>query len=413
MKIAFFTDAYYPRINGVAVSVHTYALQLAQMGHSVCIVCCNYDNSVEPKSHSRSHYDLEFQKQHPNLKVFRASADDTAFSKEDKLAKLHAWHSVKKAMDEFKPDIVHINSEFTIGYFGLIYARHRRVACVYTFHTLWEDYVEGYVNYFAVYPMKKIAKELIRFYLKRADVVIAPTNHISDVVKKYHIEREVKILPTGIPPATEIKSIKAEAMYFLQLHNLLPYPQKKHILLYVGRVVKEKNLEFLLHVLNRVRKTYNDTMLVLVGGGPELENLQKKAVELKCAKNVCFAGYRTKNELAYFYDISDVFVFSSKTETQGLVTLEAMMAGVPVVAIGEMGTVDVMQGDHGGFMVKDDEEEFAQKTLELLQNKELYKQKSEEAKAWADNWSLERLTNKLVTYYEEALEIESKKQFHH
>ena len=106
MKIAFFTDAYYPRINGVAVSVHSYAMSLAEMGHSVCIVCCNYDDSVEPKSKSKNHYDFEFQKQHPNLKVFRVSADDLVLSKEDKVAKLYAWHSYMK-MDI--QDVLQIN----------------------------------------------------------------------------------------------------------------------------------------------------------------------------------------------------------------------------------------------------------------------------------------------------------------
>lgn len=409
MNIAFFTDAYYPRINGVAVSVRSYATKLAEMGHSVCIVCCNYDDEEDKKDKKKKRSFLEDDKLHPNLKIYRISSINVFVSKEDKSAKLSAWHDVKHTMDAFKPDIVHINSEFMVGYFGLIYSRHRNIASVYTFHTLWEDYVDGYIKFMPVYPAKKIAKEFIKFYLKRANILIAPTVNIANVIKSYGIERDAKILPTGIPQALDVKKLDVRPLFFNQLHTLLPRVQKKHVLLYVGRVVKEKNLDFLFPVLAEVKKTFKDTVLVFVGGGPELDNLKEKAKKTGYARDIVFAGYRSREELAYFYSVTDVFVFPSKTETQGLVTLEAMMAGVPVVAIGERGTLDVMKGDNGGFMVKEDVNEFSQRVLELLKDKELYAEKSQEAKKWASQWSLDTLTEKLVTYYEEALAIRKKR----
>jgi glycosyltransferase involved in cell wall biosynthesis len=308
-------------------------------------------------------------------------------------------------MDSFKPDVIHINSEFVIGYFGLNYARHRKVPMVYTFHTLWEDYAANYIHFLPQSYSKKLAKEFIRFYLKRSDMIICPTERIQNVVKNYKIDRESKILPTGIPNhIAEIKKGQKQ-LFHNQLYKGFPLKKKKRILLYVGRVVKEKNLEFLFPVLDKVKKVYPDTMLVIVGGGPELEPLQKKATELKLSKNICFTGYQNRDDLAYFYKLADVFVFPSVTETQGLVTIEAMMTGLPVVAIGEMGTVDVMQGNNGGFMVKNDVTEFYEKVIELLSNKELHKQKCEEALAWSKKWSLPDLTNTLVEYYEEAIEI--------
>ncbi len=409
MNIAFFTDAYYPRINGVAVSVRSYATKLAEMGHSVCIVCCNYGDGEDKKDKNKKRSFLQDDELHPNLKIYRISSINVFVSKEDKSAKLSAWHDVKHTMDAFKPDIVHINSEFMVGYFGLIYSRHRNIASVYTFHTLWEDYVDGYIKFMPVYPAKKIAKEFIKFYLKRANILIAPTVNIANVIKSYGIERDAKILPTGIPQALDVKKLNVRPLFFNQLHTLLPRVQKKHVLLYVGRVVKEKNLDFLFPVLAEVKKTFKDTVLVFVGGGPELDNLKEKAKKTGYARDIVFAGYRSREELAYFYSVTDVFVFPSKTETQGLVTLEAMMAGVPVVAIGERGTLDVMKGDNGGFMVKEDVNEFSQRVLELLKDKELYAEKSQEAKKWASQWSLDTLTEKLVTYYEEALAIRKKR----
>ncbi len=406
MNIAMFTDAYYPRINGVAVSVRTYAKALAQLGHKVCIVCCDYEGLDDANLGKENHFHYsDSDEVSENLQIYRIPSVHVFISKEDKSAKLTAWRSVKHEMDKFKPDVIHINSEFMVGYFGMIYARHRGVASVFTFHTLWEDYVEGYIKFMPVYPAKKIAKNLIKFYLKRADVIITPTERIAQVVKDYKITRPVQILPTGIPRTTKKVKNKQDRRIFLHLNKLLPFVQKKHILLYVGRIVKEKNLDFLLSVLMEVKKSVPDTALVFVGGGAEYEPLKARAKKLKCAWDICFAGYRTKEELAYFYDVSDVFVFPSKTETQGLVTIEAMMEGLPVVAIGEMGTVDVMHGDNGGFMVKEDVAEFSEKVVKLLKDKELYAKKVEEAKEWAKQWDLDVLTPKLVSSYEQAISI--------
>jgi len=404
MNIAMFSDAYYPRINGVAISVKSYAEALTNLGHNICIVCCNYEKPTKENNYNKFYYDDKVEDD-KRIKVLRLPALNVSFSKEDKAARIDQWHTCKKEMDAFKPDIVHINSEFVIGYFGLNYARHRKVPMVYTFHTLWEDYAANYIHFLPPSYSKKLAKEFIRFYLKRSDMIICPTERIQNVVKDYKIDRESKILPTGIPNhVAEVKKGQKQ-LFHNQLYKGFPIKKKKHILLYVGRVVKEKNLEFLFPVLDKVKKVYPDTMLVIVGGGPELEPLQKKATELKLSKNICFTGYQNRDDLAYFYKLADVFVFPSVTETQGLVTIEAMMTGLPVVAIGEMGTVDVMQGNNGGFMVKNDVSEFSEKVIELLSNKELHKQKCEEALAWSKKWSLPDLTNTLVEYYEEAIEI--------
>ena len=152
-------------------------------------------------------------------------------------------------------------------------------------------------------------------------------------------------------------------------------------------------------MLGKVRKTVNDAVLIVVGDGPELKSLKEKAAKLPYSWNICFTGYSDRDQLAYFYNLADVFVFPSLTETQGLVTIEAMSNGLPVVAIGEMGTLDVMQGNNGGFMVNNDIDEFSQKVIDLLQNPELRKQKSQEAKEWSKNWSIENTTQKLLSVY--------------
>lgn len=403
MKIAMFTDAYYPRINGVAVSVKSYAESLTALGHEVCIVCCNYQTAEEAENPETKIDETKYINE--KVKIIRIDSHHLFFSEEDRLAKISQWRTLKHEMDAFKPDIVHINTEFLIGYYGLTYARFRYVPIVYTFHTLWEDYVEGYIKFMPTHTSKRLAKDFIKLYLKRADEIICPTERIAEVVRQYNITRPTDILPTGIP--NKIASITEERKreFSEKFYNKdFPNLKDKKILLYVGRVVKEKNLDFLFPVLKEVQKSISNTVLLIVGGGPGLEPLRKHVKDNNLESDVFFTDYIPREDLACYYTLADVFVFPSVTETQGLVTVEAMMSGLPVVAIGEMGTVDVMQGNNGGFMVNNNVHEFSEKVIELIKNNELHTLKSEEAKKWAEQWDLSLLTQKLLDFYQKAIE---------
>lgn len=406
MRIAMFTDAYYPRINGVTVSVHSYAAELTKLGHTVCIVCLDYSEEQQKKSL----FSQKDSDQKSPFKIVRIpSWSFSAISKEDRVARFDKWRRVKKAMKAFKPDVIHINSEWVIGYFGAMFAHHYKVPFVFTFHTMWEDYLVNYVNFLPDFSLRKIGRSVVKFYLKRADLIIAPTEKISSVVHEYGIQKQVEILPTGIPDNLEKFSLIRQTALGLQLSKKCPQIKGKKILLFVGRIVKEKNLSFLFDVLESVQKKFPKTALLFVGGGPYLEDLQELAAERKLSKSVAFAGYVPSPDLVYFYKMAQVFVFPSKTETQGLVTVEAMLSGLPVVAIGEMGTVDVMQGDHGGFMVKDDVAEFSERVVELLKNQQLRKKKAQEALDWGKKWKISTLTPRLLECYERAMLIRKAK----
>ena len=401
MNIAMFTDAYFPRINGVAISVKSYASELTKLGHKVCIVCLEY-SAEQQKS---ALFDEENEDAKSPFQIVRIPSTGIIWSKEDRMVRIDKWHFLKNAMKEFKPDVIHINSEWTIGYLGALYSKKARLPIVFTFHTLWEDYLANYISFLPQVSTKKLGRDIVKFYLKRAALIIAPTERIAKVVKEYGIDRESELLPTGIP-SDLIDFNKAQDKRIKHaLFKKFPFLAKKRILLYVGRVVKEKNLSFLYDVLEKVHKTNPDTALLFVGGGPYLEELRELAESRGLKDSVAFTGYAAREDLVYFYKMSSLFVFPSLTETQGLVTIEAMTSGIPVVAIGEMGTVDVMQGDNGGFMVRNDVEEFSSKVQLLLNDKNLYAAKVEEAKIWAKQWSIETLTPTLVKYYEKAVEI--------
>lgn len=402
-----FTDAYYPRINGVAVSVKSYAEALSELGHKVCIVCCDYQEETDGSNADNLTPQTYTDKK---VQVLRIPSHHLFFSEEDRLARISQWKTIKHEMDAFKPDIIHINSEFFVGYYGLTYGRFRYVPIVYTFHTLWEDYVKGYIHFMPVNASKKIAKDLIKLFLKRADQIITPTMRIAKVVKDYKITRPTDILPTGISNSIGKISDSQKELLNQKFFSDFPLLKNKKILLYVGRVVKEKNLEFLFSMLKNVQKKVSDAALLIVGGGPELEPLRNLAKREKLDKDIFFTDYVPRENLAFYYSISKIFVFPSVTETQGLVTIEAMMGGLPVVAIGEMGTIDVMQGDNGGFMVKNDLEEFSQRVIELLTDSSLHEKKSLEAMEWSKQWDINLLSEKLISLYNKAIKSKNGNQ---
>lgn len=401
MNIAMFTDAYFPRINGVAISVHSYALELARLGHQVCVVCLEYSESQQQSAL----FDEKKEDKKLPFKILRIPSTGFIWSKEDRVARFDKWRFVKKEMDKFKPDTIHINSEWVVGYFGTIYALHRHIPYVFTFHTLWEDYISNYVSFLPEISTRKIGREVVKFYLKRAAVIITPTERIANVVKDYGIEKPIELLPTGIPQDifkySITRDLQIRARLFPRNSNLMG----KKILLYVGRIVKEKNLAFLLDVLQKVLINEPQTALMFVGDGPYLEELKELAKEKGLNENVAFTGYAARSDLVYLYKYSTIFVFPSLTDTQGLVTIEAMMNALPVVAIGAMGTIDVMQGDNGGFMVKNDVKEFSDKVLLLLKNPDLRRKKGAEGIEWSKKWTIGNLTNTLVECYQKAISM--------
>ncbi|MBO5136909.1 MAG: glycosyltransferase [Spirochaetaceae bacterium] len=398
-----FSDCYFPRVNGVVVSIHSYAKELLNRGHRICIVTVEYP---EEYGFGNGIDSTGGMIDDPNFSVVRIPSQSIIFSKEDRLARLDKWHFVKKHMDKFEPDVIHINSEWLVGYFGAMYARHRHIPCIFTFHTMWEDYIQNYAPILNKKISHKIGRDLVKFYLKSSDHILAPTPRIIDVVKEYGVDTQVDLLPTGIPEELFNYTEEDVAIVKKRIIEKWPVLRDRKILLFAGRIAKEKNLEFLLPVLSKVNeklKGKDRAALLVAGDGLYMDEFKALAEKHGIQDDVFFLGYIKRNNLAMLYKVAHVFIFSSKTETQGLVTAEAMFAGLPVVAIGEMGTADIMQGDHGGFMVAEDTEIFADKVYKLLTDSNLHKAKSDEGKKWSQQWTMASLTSRLEEAYKKCV----------
>jgi glycosyltransferase involved in cell wall biosynthesis len=390
-----FTDAYWPRVNGVTVSVDSFSRALIKAGHEVLIICSSY-----PEEYNLPVSPVGTERREDDPKIVRVPSTPAFVTKEDRIAKFHKWFWVFKQVELFNPGVIHINTEFMIAEFGFLYAMAHNLPAIYTFHTMWEEYGPNYFPMFPPFLVRFVIRGVLKNILRRSYRVIVPTPQIDTVVHKYRPKAETFLLPTGIDPAF-FEYDKAESQAFREwLENSHPEIKGKRILLFAGRVVREKNLGFLLGILPDILAKHPDVILLIAGNGPDLEYFQEEAAAAGLSESCIFTGYMERRGLALMYGISEIFVFPSLTDTQGLVTLEAMISGVPVVAIGALGTLMVMGGDNGGFMVKNDPAEFTAGVLRLLEDPELYRQKAAEAKIHAQSWSIDVVTKRLVEIYQ-------------
>jgi glycosyltransferase involved in cell wall biosynthesis len=335
--------------------------------------------------------------------IIRVPSMPFLISKEDRIAKFHKWFWVSKQIERFKPDIIHINTEFVIAEFGFQYAWLYTLPTVYTYHTLWEDYVANYIPLVPTFLLRFIVRRISKSILKRAQAIIVPTLQIQDLLKKYRIRNTSYLLPTGIDP--QLFTRKSEEIASFRELLIQKYPQLTHkrILLFAGRIAKEKNIDFLLAIAPVIIARHPEVVFLLAGNGPDLYYYQEECARLGIESHCIFTGYLDREDLALTYWVSDIFVFPSLTETQGLVTIEAMFSGIPVVAIGAMGTLMVMKGNRGGFMVKNDQKEFIRRVFDLLEDRPLYERKAAEAKRYAQQWSIDALAVKLQRIYQDTL----------
>jgi glycosyltransferase involved in cell wall biosynthesis len=235
---------------------------------------------------------------------------------------------------------------------------------------------------------------------------------MKSVLERYGVTVPMTVIPTGVDSARfprrpdpdtgegcpEAQELERRVCRLIP--ELQSYPRR---LLFVGRVAGEKNVQFLFELHRRLRESYPGMATLLVGDGPDRPALQEKAAALGWALDFLLPGYRPPADVSVLYRTSTVFVFPSKTETQGLVTIEAMLSGLPVVAIGRMGTREVMNGDNGGYMTDDDLDEFERRVRTLLDDSDLWRRKSAEAYRHGQRWTVGRSVDRMEQFYQKRL----------
>jgi glycosyltransferase involved in cell wall biosynthesis len=385
VRIAYVSDSFWPRINGVTIALQTYRDELARLGHDVLIICPEYPKA-EGSGPSEAY-------------VKRLASQSTPLSNEDRLVKPTALPSMFRALDKFKPDVIHINTEFGASLIGVLYSKLRGHPVLMTSHTDWEDYICNYVPHVNRRLLRATVRFLMRAVFGRADVLTTPSPSQAGRLAGYHIRKRLIIIPIGIAGLFSPGDPDEVAAYRRSLDARHPSIAGKRILLFAGRIADEKDPKFLLPVLAKVLEKRGDAVLVFAGDGPGRAGVEASARRRGLERDCVFLGYIDREELSLLYPASAVFVFPSKTETFGLCTIEAMSSGLPVVAVGEMGTRDVMQGDNGGFMVDSDVAAFSEAVIRLLDDDGLRRRKSEEAVAWSSRYASSAMIERMLRLY--------------
>jgi glycosyltransferase involved in cell wall biosynthesis len=380
LKILFISDVYFPRVNGVSTSIRTFVAQMQNIGHTVHLIAPDYGVKTP---------DEAWIKRIPARKIF--------FDPEDKLMKYGAAIDRLTELRQEQYDIVHIHTPFVAHYLGLKLAHLLNVPVVETYHTFFEDYLH---HYLPIIP-KSIARSLARFVSRRqcnaVDAIISPSQPMLDVLRDYGVKSKANVVPTGLQAHS---FEKANGKNFREKYGIaLDRPMG----LFVGRVAFEKNISFLLRTWAEVIKKQPDALLVIAGEGPAEKSLHALGKALNLEDNLKFIGYLDREtELNACYAAADIFVFSSLSETQGLVLLEAMAQGTPVVAIAELGTKSILVEGKGALIAPENELVFAEKVNALLSNKTLRNKLSKAALSYVKtNWTDKAQTIRMIDFYKD------------
>lgn len=373
---------YFPRVNGVSTSIHTFRHELQAIGHEVIVVAPDYPqpSAVDEQG------------------IVRIASRSIPLDPEDRLMRRRALQELPARLGTRAFDLVHIQTPFIAHYAGLRIARELGVPCVATYHTFFEEYLYHYVPFAPRALMRGLAREFSRRQGNQVDALVVPSRAMLSALTGYGVLSPMSILPTGI----RMKELAGgDGAAFRRQHGI---PADRPLLVHIGRVAFEKNIDFLLRMLQSVRARYPDVLLLIAGEGPALPHLKKIVHRLSLDTNVMFVGYLDRaSALLDCFRAGDMFVFASRTETQGLVLLEAMALGVPVVAIAEMGTIDILEAGKGALIATLEEDAFADAVCKLLASPALRRQLAVEGVQYAAEWDAAKQAQRLADFYAEIL----------
>lgn len=385
MRIAITTDTYLPAVNGVVTSIESFRTELERQGHEVFILGPAYPKHTNDP---------------PNVYRFASVRYPFALMREQRII----FPSVRflRLLAKLKVDVVHSQVPAFTGAYTLLASRSYQIPHVHTFHTNFLEYMHyaPFPRSFSRWAIGWIA----RHYCGRCQRVISPSDGMRSILLDIGVDAPIRVLPTGLDLTAAQSKPSAEEL--CRRHPVLERPAMSHkrILCFAGRVGREKNLRFLTHVLAILTRRRNDVHFLLVGDGPDRADLDQEIARLHLSEHVTMTGYVDHSDVAGILTMSDLVVISSLTETQGLVVLESMAVGTPVVGIESTGISDSLGDNRGGLISPNDEEAFADRVELLLDDRERYERASREALEKVQRWSVPVLTRRLIELYRESID---------
>lgn len=381
MKIAMMTNNYKPFVAGVPISIERLTESLRKQGHQVVVFAPSYAGQQEEEDVVR----------------YRALLKGVAcgFSVPDSLDPV-----IERKFREGNFDVIHVHHPMMIGNMARYLSRKYQVPMVFTYHTRYEQYL----HYIGLAAFKEIMPAYTRYFTKGCDLVIAPTAHMKRHLSEIGVETRIDVLPTGLkddsfaPDKEKAKEIRKKMA-----------GERKYLFLCVARLAKEKNIDFLIRCMKmRKDKCGADFKLMLVGEGPYRKQLEELTEDLGLTEEIIFTGSVPNEEIKNYCHAGDLFLFASESETQGIVLLESMAAGTPVLAVKATGTEDIVIDGINGYMTSASENEFTDKLMDILEKRET-EILTEQVIDAAREYKCEKVGRKAADIYEEAIKIRNEK----
>ena len=387
MRIGLFTDSYPPYINGVSTSVAMLKKALEKQGHTVYVVTVS--------SHALKY---EYDEKEKILKIPGIPVGIYDY----RLSRIYPISMINK-MKNWKLDVIHSHTEFGIGILARIFAKQFNLPLVHTYHTLYEDYTHYITHGYFDKSSKKLVEYLTKFYCdKTAHELIVPTNKIYKLFKeKYEFTKNIHIIPTGI----EVERFFVENVDKKDVELLrkkLNIKRKDFIILFVGRLAEEKNVEFLIKAEKKLLEQNNNIRLLIVGDGPDKEKYEELAKSLDLGDRVIFNGKAAWEEIPVYYHVADLFATASTSETQGLTVIEAMASGTTPLCIRDESFVGTVTDELNG-RIFDTEKEYIEEVLELVNDNNLRARFNQQARIQAEHCSSKAYATRVLEVYERAI----------
>jgi glycosyltransferase involved in cell wall biosynthesis len=389
MHIAFYTNYYLPVVNGVVRSVESFRKELAKQGHNVFIFA---------QTDSEHEDEEPFIFRYPSLNL-PTQAD------------IPAVIPVSSAIDQLLPtlklDVIHTHHPILLGQTAARKAEELDLPLLFTFHTQYEEY-----THYIPLPQEAIQEFLkdtinswLADFMKKCQHIIIPSDSMKEIlVNEYGLRGRYTVIPTGMD-LEPFKQADGKTLRSKMGWN------KDKVLISTGRFAQEKNWPVLLQAAQKVHQKHPDLRLVLIGDGPEKETLEQMASELGIAERVTFTGKMPFSDVIAYLKAADVFGFASVTETQGLVTMEAMAAGLPVAAVEASGTSDTVDDGKQGYLVPNDAEALAEAINRLFDSSRTMRKFRKNALKKAKTFDIKNSTRQLVDVYEQAIQDKADGQY--
>ena len=386
MRIAFFTNCYKPLVNGVVTSISSLKEAYERKGHEVYIFAPRVEDYVDQEKN-----------------VFRYRSVNIT-SKVKFPLPIPLSFKVKKVITEFNPDIIHIHHPFLLSSVAIMYGKKLGIPKILTLHTQYEQYA------YYIYPIpERVTQEVIKIIISnlayKTDCITTPSASMKELIEDYGIKNRIEVIPNAIHLISFREDDELKRTEIKRKYNL---KEDDKIILFVGRVASEKSIDKIIKALAIIKKRgIGKEKLLIVGNGPAMDELKQLTQSLKVEEDVIFAGTVSYEEIQHYYKMAYVFTIASTTETFGIVTIEALASGVPVVAVEAPGAADILTDGLDGLLVDDDVEKIANALEKIIKEPELREKLSGGALKTSEKYNIDTISERMLNLYRKVIKMKN------